>query len=497
MILSILYRLSPDQCRFIMIDPKMLELSVYDGIPHLLAPVVTDSKKAIVALKWTVREMEDRYRRMAKIGVRGIAAYNERAKEAIDKGEHFERTVQTGFDDAGRPIFESEKIRPEHMPYLVVVIDEVADLMMEVGNLTSDERTRIEAQMKAAATGRTLDGTLTEASALLSGLSRGAGVVVTTKANARLKHIEFVRLDPTRALVVLVADDGTVENRLLSLPPGLPASALTEAANFLNARILGKTLGEFGADVIKIEPPAGDPARAPDCRRGHSSQRSARPERHPEQQEVTAGRRAMGFLRGDLAQHVAAERVGKEGLARLHPPQPGGGTIDDRQGQNGQADEHQDQRPLDQDAGRQRRPEYGGLRPGFARWLVAALPGSSMASVFASRASTPSRTELHMISPASTAPRWVTKASAVQPALSKKFYCFSPIHIRQANIHDHEIYRIPTCGRHTLVSRRSLSSSTKRIVRAVMPAASAAALPPDDPPGDRDGSHGFTVRPYI
>ncbi len=150
MILSILYRLSPDQCRFIMIDPKMLELSVYDGIPHLLAPVVTDSKKAIVALKWTVREMEDRYRRMAKIGVRGIAAYNERAKEAIDKGEHFERTVQTGFDDAGRPIFESEKIRPEHMPYLVVVIDEVADLMMVAGKDIEGAVQRL-AQMARAA----------------------------------------------------------------------------------------------------------------------------------------------------------------------------------------------------------------------------------------------------------------------------------------------------------------------------------------------------------
>ena len=150
MILSILYRLSPEQCRFIMIDPKMLELSVYDGIPHLLAPVVTDSKKAIVALKWTVREMEDRYRRMAKIGVRGIAAYNERAKEAIDKGEHFERTVQTGFDENGRPIFESEKIRPEHMPYLVVVIDEVADLMMVAGKDIEGAVQRL-AQMARAA----------------------------------------------------------------------------------------------------------------------------------------------------------------------------------------------------------------------------------------------------------------------------------------------------------------------------------------------------------
>jgi S-DNA-T family DNA segregation ATPase FtsK/SpoIIIE len=133
MILSILYRLPPDQCRMIMIDPKMLELSVYDGIPHLLAPVVTDPKKAIVALKWTVREMEDRYRRMSKIGVRNVAGYNERAKEAAAKGEHFERTVQTGFDDRGQAIYESEKITPEPMPMLVVIIDEVADLMMVAG----------------------------------------------------------------------------------------------------------------------------------------------------------------------------------------------------------------------------------------------------------------------------------------------------------------------------------------------------------------------------
>jgi DNA segregation ATPase FtsK/SpoIIIE, S-DNA-T family len=150
MILSILYRLPPEQCRLIMIDPKMLELSVYDGIPHLLAPVVTDPKKAIVALKWTVREMEDRYRRMSKIGVRNIASYNERAKEALEKGEHFERTVQTGFDDNGRAIFESEKIRPEPMPYLVVIIDEVADLMMVAGKDIEGAVQRL-AQMARAA----------------------------------------------------------------------------------------------------------------------------------------------------------------------------------------------------------------------------------------------------------------------------------------------------------------------------------------------------------
>jgi S-DNA-T family DNA segregation ATPase FtsK/SpoIIIE len=150
MILSILYRLPPDQCRMIMIDPKMLELSVYDGIPQLLAPVVTDPKKAIVALKWTVREMEDRYRRMSKIGVRNVASYNERAKDAAAKGEHFERTIQTGFDDGGRPIYESEKINPEPMPYLVVVIDEVADLMMVAGKDIEGAVQRL-AQMARAA----------------------------------------------------------------------------------------------------------------------------------------------------------------------------------------------------------------------------------------------------------------------------------------------------------------------------------------------------------
>ena len=150
MILSILYRLAPDQCRFIMIDPKMLELSVYDGIPHLLAPVVTDPKKAIVALKWTVREMEDRYRRMSKIGVRNVAGYNEKAREALAKGEHFVRTVQTGFDEGGRAVYEEEKLRPEPMPYLVVVIDEVADLMMVAGKDIEGAVQRL-AQMARAA----------------------------------------------------------------------------------------------------------------------------------------------------------------------------------------------------------------------------------------------------------------------------------------------------------------------------------------------------------
>ncbi|MBE0413363.1 DNA translocase FtsK [Yoonia sp.] len=134
MILSLLYKLTPEECRMIMIDPKMLELSVYDGIPHLLSPVVTDPKKAVVALKWVVGEMEERYRKMSKMGVRNIDGFNGRVKDALTKGEMFSRTVQTGFDDeTGDPIFETEEFQPEMLPYIVVIVDEMADLMMVAG----------------------------------------------------------------------------------------------------------------------------------------------------------------------------------------------------------------------------------------------------------------------------------------------------------------------------------------------------------------------------
>ncbi|WP_416883404.1 DNA translocase FtsK 4TM domain-containing protein [Marivita sp.] len=134
MILSLLYKLTPADLRLVMIDPKMLELSVYDGIPHLLSPVVTDPKKAVVALKWVVGEMEDRYRKMSKMGVRNIDGYNSRVADALSRGEMFERTVQTGFDDeTGEPIFETEEIQPVKMPYIVVIVDEMADLMMVAG----------------------------------------------------------------------------------------------------------------------------------------------------------------------------------------------------------------------------------------------------------------------------------------------------------------------------------------------------------------------------
>jgi S-DNA-T family DNA segregation ATPase FtsK/SpoIIIE len=151
MILSLLYRLRPDQCRLIMVDPKMLELSVYDGIPHLLTPVVTDPKKAVVALKWAVREMEGRYKKMSKLGVRNIDGYNARVAEAKAKGEALSRTVQTGYDkETGEAIYEKEDLDLEPLPYIVVIVDEMADLMMVAGKDIEGAVQRL-AQMARAA----------------------------------------------------------------------------------------------------------------------------------------------------------------------------------------------------------------------------------------------------------------------------------------------------------------------------------------------------------
>jgi S-DNA-T family DNA segregation ATPase FtsK/SpoIIIE len=151
MILSLVYRLRPDQCRLIMVDPKMLELSVYDGIPHLLTPVVTDPKKAVVALKWAVREMEERYKKMAKLGVRNIDGYNQRLLEAKGKGEDLTRTVHTGFDkESGKAIYEEEKLDLDPLPYIVIIVDEMADLMMVAGKDIEGAVQRL-AQMARAA----------------------------------------------------------------------------------------------------------------------------------------------------------------------------------------------------------------------------------------------------------------------------------------------------------------------------------------------------------
>jgi len=151
MIMSLVYRLRPDQCRLIMVDPKMLELSVYDGIPHLLTPVVTDPKKAVVALKWAVREMEERYKKMSKLGVRNIDGYNARLAEAKAKGEKLTRTVHTGYDkESGEAIYEREELDLEFLPFIVVIVDEMADLMMVAGKDIEGAVQRL-AQMARAA----------------------------------------------------------------------------------------------------------------------------------------------------------------------------------------------------------------------------------------------------------------------------------------------------------------------------------------------------------
>jgi S-DNA-T family DNA segregation ATPase FtsK/SpoIIIE len=151
MILSLIYRLPPERCKFIMIDPKMLELSIYDGIPHLLAPVVTDPKKAIVALRWVVREMESRYQAMSKLSVRNIEGYNQRILEAKSRGEVISRRVQTGFDpETGKPIFEDQPLPMEPLPFIVVVVDEMADLMLVAGKEIESAVQRL-AQMARAA----------------------------------------------------------------------------------------------------------------------------------------------------------------------------------------------------------------------------------------------------------------------------------------------------------------------------------------------------------
>jgi len=151
MILSLLYRLKPDQCRLIMVDPKMLELSIYDGIPHLLTPVVTDPKKAVTALKWAVREMEERYRKMAKLGVRNIDGFNERVTQAAKAGESITCTVQAGFDkETGELLYAQEAMDLTPLPYIVIIVDEMADLMMVAGKEIEGAIQRL-AQMARAA----------------------------------------------------------------------------------------------------------------------------------------------------------------------------------------------------------------------------------------------------------------------------------------------------------------------------------------------------------
>src|SRR5262249_17890047 len=151
MIMSLVYRLTPEECRFIMIDPKMLELSVYEGIPHLLTPVVTEPGKAVVALKWTVKEMENRYRLMSNLAVRNIEGYNKKIREAKAKGHELTRSVQTGFNpETGEAIIEEVPLEMVELPFIVVIVDEMADLMIVAGKEIESSIQRL-AQMARAA----------------------------------------------------------------------------------------------------------------------------------------------------------------------------------------------------------------------------------------------------------------------------------------------------------------------------------------------------------
>ena len=151
MILSLLYRMRPEECKLIMIDPKMLEFSMYNGIPHLLTPVITDPAKAVIGLKWAVREMEERYRKMAQLNVRNIAGYNQKLKELKESGEKLTRTIQVGFDpETGAPIYEEQEFDTTPLPYIVIVVDEMADLMLVAGKEVEAAIQRL-AQMARAA----------------------------------------------------------------------------------------------------------------------------------------------------------------------------------------------------------------------------------------------------------------------------------------------------------------------------------------------------------
>lgn len=151
MILSLLYRMKPEECKLIMIDPKMLEFSMYNGIPHLLTPVITDPTKAVIGLKWAVREMEERYRKMAQLNVRNISGYNQKLKELRESGEKITRTIQIGFDaETGKPIYEEQEIDTTELPYIVIVVDEMADLMLVAGKEVEAAIQRL-AQMARAA----------------------------------------------------------------------------------------------------------------------------------------------------------------------------------------------------------------------------------------------------------------------------------------------------------------------------------------------------------
>ena len=218
MILSLMFRLTPDQCRFIMIDPKMLELSIYEGIPHLLAPVVTDPKKAVNALKWTVREMESRYELMSKAGVRNLNGFNDKAASYRRAGRQLSRQVQTGYDDRGKPVYETEILPLDPIPNIVVVIDEMADLMMVAGKEIEGCIQRL-AQMARAAGIHLITATQRPSVDVITG---------TIKANfpTRISYMVTTKIDSRTILGEPGADQLLGMGDLLYQAPGVKTKRL-------------------------------------------------------------------------------------------------------------------------------------------------------------------------------------------------------------------------------------------------------------------------------
>lgn len=253
MILSLLYRFTAEQCRFIMIDPKMLELSVYNGIPHLLTPVVTDPLKAVDALNWAVNEMEQRYQQMAKLNVRGIEAYNTTVRNARRQGTGLKRTVQTGFDPAtGQPRFEKETYDPEPLPYIVIVIDEMADLMMTAGKDFEAAVQRLAQKARAAGIH------------LITATQRPSVDVITgtIKANlpARLSFRVASKVDSRTILSEQGAEQLLGAGDLLFSPSGSPVRAHAPFIADEEVEAIAAELRSFGAPshVLELEAPRRD-----------------------------------------------------------------------------------------------------------------------------------------------------------------------------------------------------------------------------------------------
>ena len=300
MILSLLYRMKPEKCRLIMVDPKMLELSAYDGIPHLLTPVVTDPKKAVVALKWAVREMEDRYRKMSKIGVRNVDGFNARVAEARAKGETLTRTVQTGFDrETGEAIYEHEELALEELPYIVVLVDEMADLMMVAGKDIEGAIQRL-AQMARAAGIHLIMATQRPSVDVITG---------TIKANfpTRVSFQVTSKIDSRTILGEQGAEQLLGQGDMLYMAGGGRIS-----------RVHGPFVsdGEVEKVVAHLEEtgPARVSARHP---RGGGARRG----RRPAALARLDGRRGIGRLLRPRGQHRAAR---PQGVDELHPAPPVG-----------------------------------------------------------------------------------------------------------------------------------------------------------------------------